>query len=124
MARKQATQSAVGEVQAAVVAQLEEARKRVLAFEKQLVKRGRAQQRELEALIRDLRAGKPARRLGKQAEATTAEAKRRLEGLQDQVLAALGVASRSEIAQLNRELARLSKKVDALVSKRAAPAAS
>lgn len=123
MAKKQqaSAQSPVVEVQAAVIAQLEEARKRVVAFEKELVKRGRAQQRELEALIRDLRAGKPVKQLEKQANAASHEVKKRLDGLQDQVLGALGVASKQEISQLNRELARLSKKVDALVSRKQTP---
>lgn len=125
MAKKQASaQSPVVEVQAAVIAQLEEARKRVVAFEKELVKRGRAQQRELEGLIRELRAGKPVKQLEKQANAAGHEVKKRLDGLQDQVLGALGVASKQEITQLNRELARLSKKVDALVSRKQAPGAN
>jgi polyhydroxyalkanoate synthesis regulator phasin len=122
MAKKQQgseQQSPVGEVQAAVIGQLEEARKRIVAFEKELVKRGRAQQRELEVLIRDLRAGKPVKQLEKQASAASHEVKKRLDGLQDQVLGALGVASKHEISQLNRELAKLSKKVDALVSRKA-----
>ena len=37
--------------------QLEEARRRLAAFEKELVKRGRAQQRDLEALIASFRYG-------------------------------------------------------------------
>lgn len=122
MARKQTpqkTQSPVAEVQAAVVGQLEEARKRLVSFEKELVKRGRQQQKEIESLIRGVRSGKQLKQIEKQATAAGTEVKKRLDGLQDQVLGVLGVASRSEIAELNRELVRLSKKVDALASKKA-----
>ncbi len=122
MARKQQTKSAVGEVQAAVVAQLEEAKGRVLAFEKDLVKRGRAQQKELEGLIHGIRSGKPVKRLEKQASAASHEVKKRLDGLQDQVLTALGVATKSEIVQLNRELMKISKKLDTLLARRSTPA--
>lgn len=119
MARKQTVQSSpVADVQALVVGQLEDARKRLVTFEKELVKRGRAQQKEIETLIRGVRSGKQLKQLEKQATAAGTEVKKRLDGIQDQVLSALGVASRDEIVQLNRELTRLSKKVDALVTKK------
>lgn len=119
MARKAVSSAAPkGEVQEFVVGQLEEARKRLVVFERELVKRGRAQQREVETLLKNVRQGKPLRALEKQASAATAEVKKRLDGLQDQVLGALGVASRAELIQINRELSKLSKKVDILVSKK------
>jgi hypothetical protein len=118
MARKQKAQSAVGDVQAAVAARVGLAKKRVLAFERQLVRKGRGQQREFEAMLRNLRTATPVRRLGKRAEAASTEARRRLDGLQRQVLSALGVASRNEIVELNRELTRISKRVDALAARR------
>jgi polyhydroxyalkanoate synthesis regulator phasin len=118
MARKQsAVPSSVAEVQSVLVGQLEDARKRLVQFEKELVKRGRAQQKEIEALLKNVRLGKPVKQLEKQAAAATHEVKRRLDGLQEQVLGVLGVASRSDIQDLNRELSRLSKKVDGLVKK-------
>lgn len=121
MARKQsAVQSQVSDVQSLVLGQLEDAKKRLLGLEKELVKRGRAQQKEIESLIKSVRTGKPVKRFEKQAAAAGTEVKKRLDGLQTQVLGVLGVATRTEIGQLNRELARLSKKVDALASKRAA----
>ncbi len=121
MARKQsAVQSSVSDVQSLVLGQLEDAKKRLLGLEKELVKRGRAQQKEIESLIKSVRTGKPVKRFEKQAAAAGTEVKKRLDGLQTQVLGVLGVATRTEIGQLNRELARLSKKVDALASKRAA----
>lgn len=126
MARKQTVQqssSPVGDVQALVVGQLEDARKRLLQFEKDLVKRGRQQQKEIEALLKGVRTGKPLKSIEKQAQVVGGEVKKRLDGLQESVLAALGVASHDEIAQLNRELAKLSKKVDQLLAKKS-PTAS
>jgi len=101
-----------------VLGQLEDARKRLVSFEKELVKRGRAQQKESESLIKGVRTGKPLKQFEKQVGAVGGEVKKRLDGLQDQVLAVLGVASHDEIVELNRELARLSKKVDQLLSKK------
>ncbi len=119
MARKQTVQSSpVADVQNLVLGQLEDARKRLLSFEKELVKRGKAQQKEIETLIKGVRTGKPLKQLEKQVGAVGGEVKKRLDGLQDQVLAALGVASHDEIVELNRELVRLSKKVDQLLSKK------
>jgi protein subunit release factor A len=126
MARKQTVQQAsspVGDVQALVLGQLEDARKRLAQIEKDLVKRGRAQQKEIEALIKGVRTGKPLKRIEKQAAAVGGEVKKRLDGLQDSILTALGVASHDEIVELNRELVKLSKKVDQLLTKKS-PGAS
>ncbi|MEW6431798.1 MAG: hypothetical protein AB1730_09850 [Myxococcota bacterium] len=106
------------DVQDFVVAQLEEARKRIQAFERELVKRGRAQQRELENVIKSIRSGRQLKVLERQATAATSEVKKRLDALQTSVLGALGVASREEMQQIHRELARLTKRVDTLVSRR------
>lgn len=123
MARKQTVQSSpVTEVQSLVLGQLEDARKRLITLEKELVKRGRAQQKEIESLIRGVRTGKQVKQIEKQAAAAGTEVKKRLDGLQASVLGVLGVASSSEISELNRELVRLSKKVDALASKKNASA--
>lgn len=123
MARKQTVQSSpVTEVQSLVLGQLEDARKRLITLEKELVKRGRAQQKEIESLIRGVRTGKQVKQIEKQAAAAGTEVKKRLDGLQASVLGVLGVASSSEISELNRELVRLSKKVDALASKKNAAA--
>jgi hypothetical protein len=118
MTRKQAVQqSPVAEVQAAVVSQLEDARKRLVTFEKELVKRGRQQQREIEAVLKSVRSGKQLKQIEKSATAAGHEVKKRLDGLQEQVLGVLGVASREDIQTLSRELARLSKKIDTLGKK-------
>ena len=120
MARKQtvSSPSPVAEVQNAVLSQLHDARKRLVSFEKELVKRGRAQQKEIESLIKGVRTGKPLKQFEKQVGAVGGEVKKRLDGLQDQVLAVLGVASHDEIVELNRELGRLSKKVDQLLARK------
>lgn len=126
MARKQSVQQAsspVSDVQALVLGQLEDARKRLAQIEKDLVKRGRAQQKEIEALIKGVRTGKPLKTIEKQAQAVGGEVKKRLDGLQESVLSVLGVASHDEIVELNRELAKLSKKVDQLLAKKS-PTAS
>ncbi|GMU61962.1 MAG: hypothetical protein AMXMBFR34_37250 [Myxococcaceae bacterium] len=108
----------VKEVQDFVVVQLEEARKRIQSFEKELVKRGRTQQKELESVIASIRSGKQLKKLEKQASAASGEVRKRLDGLQTTVLDALGVASRDEIRQIHREIARLSKRVDTLITKK------
>lgn len=111
MARK----TAVKDVQGFVVSHLEDARKTLQGLEKKLVKRGRAQQKELEALLKSIRTGKPFKAIEKQA---TSELKKRFDALQSQVFARLGVASQSEISQIYRELTKLSKKLDGLVTKK------
>jgi len=120
MARKQSAQdvvsSSVAGVQAKVTSQLEDAKKRFISLEKELVKRGRQQQKELESLLKQVRGGAPIKQVEKSVNAASAEVKKRLDGLQGSVLGVLGVATHSEISKLNRELAKLSKKVDALVS--------
>jgi polyhydroxyalkanoate synthesis regulator phasin len=119
MARKQTVQSSpVADVQNLVLGQLEDARKRLVSFEKELVKRGKQQQKEIESLIKGVRSGKQLKQIEKQVGAVGGEVKKRLDGLQDQVLSVLGVASHDEIVELNRELVRLSKKVDLLLAKK------
>ena len=102
-------------MQAKVTSQLEDAKKRFITLEKELVKRGRQQQKELESLLKQVRGGAPIKQVEKSVNAASAEVKKRLDGLQGSVLGVLGVASHTEISKLNRELAKLSKKVDALV---------
>ncbi len=120
MARKQSAQdvvqSSVAGVQAKVTSQLEDAKKRFISLEKELVKRGRQQQKELESLLKSVRGGAPIKPVEKSVNAASAEVKKRLDGLQGSVLGVLGVATHTEIAKLNRELAKLSKKVDSLVT--------
>jgi protein subunit release factor A len=121
---KKAAQSSVKDVQAFVATQLEQAKKRIADFERDLTKRAKAQQKEVEGLLKNIRQGTPVKAIEKQASAASEEVRRRLEELQGTVLTALGVASREEIGEIQRELTKLSKKVDALVSKKGSSAAA
>ena len=119
-----------------VRAQLVDARERFTAFEreaegvlKNLVQRGKAQRKEIEALIERVNAGElfqsPAvKQLGKRANAASAEVRKRFEDLQSRVVELSGVATQAQLQQINRELGRLSKKVDALIGKKKAPEAA
>jgi hypothetical protein len=100
------------------LAQLEQARKRVQSFEKELVKRGLAQLKVLEAFIKSIRTGKPLKALEKQASSAAGVVKKRLDGLHTALLEAVGLASRDEVRQIHRALARLTRRMDAIASKR------
>jgi hypothetical protein len=117
--------------------QLEEAKNRFTAFEeeaegafKQLVAKGKAQrnlvQKDLEGLMDKLNAGelfdsKKVKQLSKRANQAGTEVKKRLDGIQAKVVEATGVATRSQVKEINRELTKLSKKLDALISKAPRP---
>lgn len=53
--------------------------------------------------------------LGKKVDAAGTELKKRLDGLQTKVVEAVGVASQAQLKDLNKELAKLTRKVDALL---------
>jgi hypothetical protein len=116
-------QEKVHEVQEFVVVQLEEARRRLQQYEKDLLALGRSQQHEIEALLERVKTGKELKLLEKRASEATSEVKKRLDGVQTQVLSVLGVASQDQIKQISRELGRLSKKVDTLTRKGGIPQA-
>ncbi len=111
---------------------LEEARERLSGFEseaedvlKTLVERGKEQRKEIEALLeklngRELRAieTRAVKQIGKRATQASTEVKKRFEELQARVLGATGVASSSQVREINREITRLGKKLDALIGKR------
>lgn len=117
------------QIQGFVKQQFEKAQKRFSSLEegaermlKGLIERGREQRKEIEGRIqrlnvRDLsvfRNGK-LRGLGRGAEEATAEVRRRLDSLQAHVIEALGAASQAQVEAINRELSRLSRKLDSLV---------
>lgn len=83
MARKAVSAAAPkGEVQEFVVGQLEEARKRLVVFERELVKRGRAQQREVD-VAQECPSGKAtegAREAGERGDGRSEEEARRPPG--------------------------------------------
>jgi polyhydroxyalkanoate synthesis regulator phasin len=116
MPRKQTISTPVADVQSLVAGQLEDARKKLLTLEKELIRRGRAQQKELKTIISNLKAGKQIKALGKQAAAAGNQMRKRLGGVQTQVFSKLGVATRNEMVELHKELIKISKKVDLLVT--------
>ncbi len=111
MAKKQ---NKVVEIQKAVVSQLEDARERVVKLEKDLVSKGRAQQRELESLIKRVKSGQELKKLEKRATAAGNEVLKRVDAVQTRVLNVLGAASQSQVAGLMKEVQRLGKRVEAL----------
>jgi len=100
-----------GQIQVFVEEQLEEAQRRFSAFEadaekmlKHLIQRGKEQRKELQGLVKKIQAN--------------GFSKKRLDVLQTRVVEAVGVASQAQVKEINRELAKLSKKLDTLVGKR------
>ena len=115
--------------------QLEGAKERITAFEEEaetvlkgLIVKGKAQRKELEGLFDKLQARelklvdpRTVKQLGKKANQAGAEVRKRLDQLQSKVVEATGVATRSQVKEINRELAKLSKKIDGLAGRKAAP---
>ncbi|WP_224362008.1 hypothetical protein [Hyalangium versicolor] len=53
--------------------------------------------------------------LGRKATQVSSELRKRLDGIQTRAVEAVGVASQAQVKELNRELSRLSKKLDQLL---------
>ncbi|MBZ4416648.1 hypothetical protein [Myxococcus sp. RHSTA-1-4] len=108
-------------------AQLAVAQKRIEELEgeaqkvvKTLESRGQEAAKEAQALWGKLQAGElladpRVKELGKKVDAASTELRKRLDGLQTKVVEAVGVASQAQLKDLNKELAKLSRKVDALL---------
>jgi hypothetical protein len=108
-------------------AQLAVAQKRLEELEgeaqkvvKTLESRGQEAAKEAQALWGKLQAGElltdpRVQELGKKVDAAGTELRKRLDGLQTKVVEAVGVASQAQLKDLNKELAKLSRKVDALL---------
>ena len=109
-------------VQDFVKEQMEEAQKRFQVIEgeakKALGKIRRFNAKELKFLD-----NVSVKQLGKKAEAATNEMKKAFDALQGRLMAFSGVASQSQIRDLNKELHRLAKKVDGLIEKKTKPEA-
>ena len=105
-------------IQQFVVGQLEEAKKQVLRFEKELAAKGKHQRKELEGLIARVKSGKELKALKTQANEVTHEVKKRFDGLQGKLVQAVGVASQAQVKEINRELNRLSKKLESFVTRK------
>ena len=120
---------AAGGIETFVKGQLEEAQKRFAGLEKEaekvlknLAARGADSRKELEGLLGRLNSGEfnplesaRVQELGKKATQAGTEVKKRLDGLQTRVVEAVGVASQTQVKEINRELGKLSRKLDSLV---------
>ena len=105
-------------IQEFVVGQLEEARKQIVRFEKELAARGKHQRKELEGLIARVKPGKELKALKNQANEVSHEVKKRFDGLQGKLVQAVGVASQAQVKEINRELHKLSKKLETFVNRK------
>jgi len=112
-------------LQVFVKEQFADAQKRFAHFEGEAQKvletlRGRAREsrKELEGFVQDrLDHLKDLPLLGK-ANASLGEVQKRLTVVQAKVIESVGMASQAQVDQINRELARLSKKLDGLMGKK------
>ncbi len=102
-----------------VVAHLEDARKQLLRFEKELAARGKQQRKDIEAVIAQVKSGRPLKALKGQANEVGVVVRKRLDGLQGKLVEAAGVASVAQVKEINRELNKLAKKLDTLTKKKA-----
>ena len=113
-----------------VKGQLQEAHKRWSGFEeeagkvlKNLMARGQQSRQELEDLLKKLNARElkvlespRVKQLGKRAEQASLELRKRLDRVQAMVIEASGVATLDQVKEINKEINRLAKKVEALSS--------
>ncbi|OJT27594.1 hypothetical protein BO221_00440 [Archangium sp. Cb G35] len=117
---------AAGQVTSFVKGRLEQAQKQFGQLETEaqkalqtLVSRGRESSREvLQRLhVNELREKPAVKELEKKATWVGGEVRQRLNGLQDRMVKVVGgVASQSQVEAINRELDRLTRKIDSLVS--------
>ena len=117
---------AAGQVATFVKGRLEQAQKQIGQLETEaqkalqtLVSRGRDSSREvLQRLnVNELRERPAVKELEKKATWVGGEVRQRLNGLQDRMVKVVGdVASQSQVEAINRELDRLTRKIDSLVS--------
>jgi hypothetical protein len=117
------------DVQAFVKGQWLEAQDRLHTFEseaqkviKDFLTRSKESRKDLDDLLKKWEplANPSLRELGRKAEAAGEELKGLMDNLQSRVIALVGVASQSQVADIAKELSRLSKKVDALSAKKTA----
>ncbi len=111
-------------IQEFVVAHLEDARKQLVKFEKELAARGKQQRKEIEAIISQVKSGKQLKALKSQANEVGSEVRKRLDGLQGKLVEAVGVASTAQVNEINRELNKLAKKLETLTKKKASSTVS
>jgi polyhydroxyalkanoate synthesis regulator phasin len=115
------------DVQGFVKGQFNVAQKRLVAFEaeaekvlKNLIARGQESRKELDGLLERLGAAEikilnsTLRDLAKRAQEVSHEARKKLEEFQDRLLEVAGVASQTQVKALNRQLTKLSRRLDTL----------
>jgi DNA repair exonuclease SbcCD ATPase subunit len=113
--------------------QIEDAQKRFAHFEgeaqrvlERLVERAKESRKELEELVQRFNGVQIKDRLDhlkvlpliEKANESLAEVHKRLSAVQTKVVESVGVASQAQVNQINRELMKLSKKLDTLVAKK------
>jgi len=98
---------------------LEAAQERLARFEveaqkalTELVEKGRRSREEIEQLLRGGEVAGRAEELRARLEKRGLEMVRRLEGLQESALAALGVAGKAQVDELGAEIRKLGRKID------------
>lgn len=95
-----ATQGKARNLESFVKQQIEGAQKRIEGLEQ-----------EVEKLL-----GSPkVKELGRKATQVSSQLRKRLDGFQTRAVEAVGVASQAQVKELNRELSRLSKKLDQIL---------
>jgi uncharacterized protein YPO0396 len=117
-------------VQGFMKGQLNVAQKRLGAFEaeaekvlKNLIARGQDSRKELDALLERLSAAElkvlntSLRELAKRAQDVSQDARKKLEEFQARLFEVAGVASQNQVRALNRQLGKLSKRLDSLTGK-------
>ena len=115
------------DVQGFVKGQFGIAQKRLVAFEaeaekvlKNLIARGQDSRKELDALLERVSAAElkvlngSLRELVKRAQDVSTEARKKLEEFQARILEVAGVASQTQVRALNRQLSKLSRRLDSL----------
>ena len=118
---------AKNDVQGFVKGQFGIAQKRLVAFEaeaekvlKNLIARGQDSRKELDALLERLSAAElkvlngSLRELVKRAQDVSQEARKKLEEFQARILEVAGVASQTQVRALNRQLSKLSRRLDSI----------
>ncbi|MDY7230889.1 hypothetical protein [Hyalangium rubrum] len=107
--------------------QLEGAQKRFGDLEQEAGKvfrtlkaRSKGQAREVEKLLGQINSdalleNPKVKEFGRKATQVSTDLRKRLDGLQTKAVEAVGVASQAQVKELNRELSRLSKKLDQLL---------
>ena len=107
--------------------QIEGAQKRFVGLEHEAEKvlrtlkaRGKGPAREVEKFFGQINPDSllenpKVKELGRKATQVSSELRKRLDGFQTRAVEAVGVASQAQVKELNRELSRLSKKLDQIV---------